>query len=229
MAIEAPLSRYKKSNYKIWMAGLIGLTVIFAYDGYLSEYSWSHRRSFYEEHTRKPLGELPTSLTEGLDAGPISPDLSGEFEKVGVSLSSDATVSVSQADLQWDINDGAETYTIVKDQDKAELFKVEPDGIMLFNRLSPPVFVAMAVVLTVLYRRSKNGRVTAEENELIVNGKRRIPYDAIQKIDKTHFERKGFFTIVYQLDGRGETKLRLSDRQYDNLKAILDHLVDQIT
>jgi len=53
MAIEAPLSKYKKSNFKIAIA-LCGLfAVIFAYDGYLSKYQWSLRRSFYEKHVKE--------------------------------------------------------------------------------------------------------------------------------------------------------------------------------
>jgi hypothetical protein len=36
MAIEAPLSRHKKSNFKIYIAVCIGLAVWFAYDGYFN-------------------------------------------------------------------------------------------------------------------------------------------------------------------------------------------------
>ncbi|MDD5063853.1 MAG: hypothetical protein PHQ35_03710 [Phycisphaerae bacterium] len=52
MAIEAPVSKYRKNNLKIYTAACIVFAVIFAYDGYFSKYEWSHRRSFYEKHTK---------------------------------------------------------------------------------------------------------------------------------------------------------------------------------
>ena len=51
MAVEAPYSRYRKTNFKIVLFGGLIFAIILAYDGYLSKYEWSHRRSFYEEHT----------------------------------------------------------------------------------------------------------------------------------------------------------------------------------
>jgi len=52
MAIEAPISKYKKTNFKIYIAACIIFAVIFAYDGYLSKYEWSRRHSFYEKHIK---------------------------------------------------------------------------------------------------------------------------------------------------------------------------------
>ena len=52
MAIEAPLSKYKKTNFKIAIALCVIFAIIFAYDGYLSKYQWSLRRSFYEKHVK---------------------------------------------------------------------------------------------------------------------------------------------------------------------------------
>jgi len=62
-----------------------------------------------------------------------------------------------------------------------------------------------------------------------VAGKVRIPYDAIESIDKTHFDDKGFFTIIYKENSGPEVRRKLSDRQYDNLEVVLDHLVAKIT
>jgi hypothetical protein len=53
MAIEAPISKSKKNNLKIYAAACIIFAIVFAYDGYLSKYQWSHRRSFYEKHTKE--------------------------------------------------------------------------------------------------------------------------------------------------------------------------------
>ncbi|MHC4062379.1 MAG: hypothetical protein ACYSUC_06300 [Planctomycetota bacterium] len=50
MAIEAPLSKHKKTNLKIYILVCVAAAVIFAYDGYLSRYKWSMRHSFYKKH-----------------------------------------------------------------------------------------------------------------------------------------------------------------------------------
>jgi hypothetical protein len=50
MAIEAPLSKHKKTNLKIYILVCVAAAVIFAYDGYLSRYKWSMRYSFYKKH-----------------------------------------------------------------------------------------------------------------------------------------------------------------------------------
>lgn len=50
MAIEAPVSRYKRSNLKIYIAACGVAAAVLAYDGYLSKFFWSGRHSFYEKH-----------------------------------------------------------------------------------------------------------------------------------------------------------------------------------
>jgi hypothetical protein len=52
MAIEAPVSKFRKNNLKVYAAACIIFAVIFAYDGYLSKYQWSHRSDFYERHVK---------------------------------------------------------------------------------------------------------------------------------------------------------------------------------
>lgn len=44
MAVEAPLSKYKKNNLKIFMVFLLGFAIWFTYDGYFS-------KRFQEQHT----------------------------------------------------------------------------------------------------------------------------------------------------------------------------------
>lgn len=53
MAIEAPVSKFRKNNLKVYTAACIVFAIVFAYDGYLSKYQWSHRRSFYEKHVKE--------------------------------------------------------------------------------------------------------------------------------------------------------------------------------
>lgn len=153
MAIEAPLSKYKRTNFKIYIVVCLVLGAWFAYDGYLN-------KSFIGEHT--------------------------------------------------------------DEQGRA-------NGVLEFNRKSPPAFVGLAVVLGVWFYAVRGRKLVADEKELIIAGRKRIPYDTIEAIDKTYFEDKGIFTIVYRDAGGAQVRCRLSDRQYDNLGPILDHLVAQIT
>lgn len=158
MAIEAPISKFKKNNIKIYIVLCVIATLFFGYDGYLSKYKWSLRYSFYEKH----------------------------------------------------VIDG------------------KPDNDMKFNRKSPPFFAGAALCLYAYYRLIKNRRLLADENELIINNKQKISYDSIQKINKTHFESKGYFIITYNKDGK-EVDLKINDRTYDNLEDILNLLVAKIT
>ena len=152
MAIEAPLSRYKRNNFAIYIAVCLVAAAWFAYDGYFSE-------TFISKHTN----------AEG------------------------------KADFD-----------------------------LAFNRAAPPFLVAAAVFLGAYYYTIRKRKLVAADNALVIAGKETIPYDAIEKIDKTYFEKKGYFTITYARNGT-EARCRLNDRQYDNLAEILDLLVAKIT
>jgi len=160
MAIEAPISKFKKNGLKIYIGVCIVAAGIFAYDGYLSKYKWSRRYNFYKEHV--------------LD------------------------------------NDG------------------KPTGTMKFNRWSPPVFLAVAVALGAYLFVLRNKKLIADENELVFSDKEKIAYDSIQKIDKTHFDSKGHFILTYKNENNKEVDRKINKRKYDNLAAVLDHLVDQL-
>ena len=153
MAIEAPISKFKKTNFKIYIAVCIGLAIWCAYDGYFND-------KWIEEHT--------------------------------------------------DTNGNPETY-------------------LVFNRKAPPYFIGAAVLLGAYLLAIRNKKIIADENELVLSDKKRIPYDSIQKIDKTLFGSKGYFIITYKDKGNSEINRKLSDRTYDNLAAILEHLVAKIS
>jgi len=161
MAIEAPLSKFAKTNLKIYIVVCVAVAVIFAYDGYLSKYKWSGRYSFYQEHV--------------LD------------------------------------NDGVPTQT------------------MNFNTKSPPFFFGAAVLFAVYFFVTKNKKLIADENELVFSAKEKIPYDSIEAINKTYFEKKGFFVITYKNESGKQLARKISERKYDNLPAILDQLVAKIS
>jgi hypothetical protein len=104
-----------------------------------------------------------------------------------------------------------------------------PDSTLVFNQKSPPFFVAGALLCGAYWYAIRNRKLVAADDALVIAGKKRIPYDAIEQIDKTHFKTKGIFTIAYKNEAGNLVQYKLSDRQYDNLEPILDHLVAQIT
>jgi len=161
MAIEAPISKHKKSNLKIYIGVCIVAAVVFAYDGYLSKYKWSKRYGFYKKHV---------------------------------------------------IDNGG-----------------KPTATMNFNRKSPPFFAGAAVLLGAYLFAVRNKKIIADESQLVLGAKEKIPYDSIQKIDKTYFDSKGYFTITYKDKDDRNLNRKLSDRTYDNLAAILNRLVERIT
>jgi hypothetical protein len=150
MAIEAPLSNYKKKNILIVAAILIGIGGWFAYDGYKNQ-------DFIDKHT-----------VDGV-----------------------------------------------------------ADSTMNFNRKAPPFMIGVGILLGIYFVVVKGKKIVAEENQLVM-GNTSISYDAIEKINKTHFDKKGFFIVTYSQDGQSK-ELKLSDRTYDNLGAVLDQIVSKIS
>ncbi len=229
MAIEAPYSKYSKNSFKIGIVLFVAMAIIFAYDGYLSKYEWSLRRSFYEKHFKK-LFSLELGVQGDLDNGIVSEGLRQEFEKNKTPLLQDVTVSVEQAGSKWLIIDKLKKYSMRKEEGKLNIYEYgKPDFDMVFNQKSPFVFVGLAAVTTAWFWACKNKKVLADENELIISDKERISYDSIQQIDKTYYEKKGFFVITYKDKGGKEVRRKLNDRTYDNLAAILEHLVAKIS
>jgi hypothetical protein len=155
MAIEAPLSKYKKQNLLIMVVVLVGLAGWFIYDGYISE-------KFQQEHT--------------------------ETNEAGEEV---------------------------------------PDSSLAFNRKAPPFFLGAGLLVVVYFFVIKGKKVVAGEKSLVLNGKE-IQYDSIEKINKTFFDKKGYFILTYK-EGGTEVDVKLSDRSYDNMPAVLDELVKQIS
>ena len=153
MAIEAPISKFKKNGLLIYIVVCLAASAWFARDGYMN-------KNFIDKHT-------------------------GEDGKA--------------------------------------------DSTLIFNQKAPPFGVGIAVLLAGYFLVIKNKKLVADENDLIVSATKKIPYDPIQKIDKTHFESKGFFVLTYK-DGSGkEIECRISNRKYNNLSAVLEHLVGKMS
>jgi hypothetical protein len=153
MSIEAPVSRFRKNNLKIYIAVCIVATLWLGYDGYFN-------KKFKEGHT-------------GADG--------------------------------------------------------KADSTLAFNQKAPPFFVGAAVLFGVYLGMIRNKKLVADENELVIGGKKKIAYGSIKKIDKTHFSSKGHFIITYKDEGGNEVNWKAGDKDYDNLAAILDQLVAKIS
>ncbi len=152
MAIEAPLSKFKRNGPILWMVACIAFGAWLAYDGYFNE-------KFKEKHTNE---------------------------------------------------DGT------------------PDSILVFNRKSPPFFFGGGALLWAYWFVIRNRKLIADETELVFSDKDKIAYNSIQKIDKTYFKSKGRFVITYKDENGREANRKISDRTYDNLEPILDHLVAEL-
>ncbi len=153
MAIEAPVSKFKKSNVLIYTGICIILAAWFGYDGYLNQ-------KFINEHTME--------------------------------------------------NGNA-------------------DGTLIFNQKSPPFFLHRRSPFGIYFYRIKGKKLLAEENELVFSDGKKISYDSIEKINKTWFEKKGYFVITYKNKDGKETDYKISDSSYDGLENILNHLVEKIS
>ncbi len=104
----------------------------------------------------------------------------------------------------------------------------KPNTTLLFNQKSPPVLFVVAALLAGRWVLIRERKVVAADTELVINDKIHIPYEAIEQIDKTLFKKKGVFTVTYFQDGK-QRHQKLSENTYDNMEAILDHLVAQIS
>ena len=105
----------------------------------------------------------------------------------------------------------------------------QPQTYLAFNRKAPMYLGGAAVLLGAYIFGIRNKKVVAEGSELIIDDKEKIPYDSIEKIDKTNFKSKGSFVITYTDSSGGEINRKLSDRTYDNLEAILNEVVTKIS
>jgi hypothetical protein len=104
----------------------------------------------------------------------------------------------------------------------------KPDGTLDFNLKSPPFMLIAAALAGIRFWMLKDKKIVANEQGLICE-KLTIPYDRIESIDKTYFDSKGYFIVHYRDEQQAVKTLQISDRQYDNIPAILDHLVSKIT
>jgi hypothetical protein len=103
-----------------------------------------------------------------------------------------------------------------------------PDDTIVQNQaLGPILFIGSAVVAG-YFCIIKDKKIIADDNGIQVKGKT-IPYEMIEKIDKSKFNSKGYFIVTYKDNGGDEQDIKISDRSYDNIPAVLDCVVEKIS
>lgn len=104
-----------------------------------------------------------------------------------------------------------------------------PDGTLVFNqKWGPLALVPLGIGFLAYLFLIKDKKVVLEENKLVVSRKV-IDCDAIEKIDKTFFDSKGYFFVTYKDSAGAEKTVKLSESNYDDLEAVLEHLVAKIS
>ncbi len=104
-----------------------------------------------------------------------------------------------------------------------------PQPYLTFNRQCPFYAIPAAVLVMGFWFVVRNKKIIGDENELIISENEKIPYDSIEKIDKTHFDSKGYFTITYKDSQGTEVDKTISYKAYDGLKGLLEHIVEKIS
>jgi len=104
-----------------------------------------------------------------------------------------------------------------------------PEPYLVFNKKAPAFFLGAAVLLGIYFITVRKRKIIAEQNQLIISNKEKISYDSIQKIDKTYFQTKGFFIIIYTDTTGRQVNRKLTETNFDNLEPILDELVAKIS
>ncbi len=105
----------------------------------------------------------------------------------------------------------------------------KPDDTMVFNRAVPLPLLIFAAILMWRRQAIKTKKLLVDNERLIIDNNEAISYGSIERIDKTNFKSKGYFTITYKDKTGSESNRRLSDRDYDNLEAVLNELVAKIS
>lgn len=125
----------------------------------------------------------------------------------------------------WFAYDGYKSPDFIK---KHTLEDGQPDSTLLFNRRAPFAMVGAAIAIGIYLFLIKDKKLIADENALHAD-KLEIPYAKIESINKTYFDKKGYFLLTYKDDHQQVQELKLSDRTYDNLGVLLDTLISKIS
>jgi hypothetical protein len=101
----------------------------------------------------------------------------------------------------------------------------KPDSTLAAHKAAPFVFVPLAIIIALRWKMVKDKTIVADGKNLILDDGRKIAYDSIEKIDKSKFEKSGYFVITYKDESGTEATQKLSDRHFDKLEDVLAELV----
>ena len=76
-------------------------------------------------------------------------------------------------------------------------------------------------------RSARNQRIRIDDGTLSIN-RLSIPLSEVTQIDKTYFDSKGYFVLSHK-SGGSEKSIKLVARDYDNLSAVLDRLIEELS
>jgi len=103
------------------------------------------------------------------------------------------------------------------------------DHTLVFHRKAPPYMIGAAFLIAIYAYTVRNKKIVADEESLVLSDVEEIPYKSMDSIDKTNYDSKGYFLIIYKgKDGKPAEK-KMSNRTWDNLDEVLELLVSKIT
>lgn len=102
------------------------------------------------------------------------------------------------------------------------------DGTLDFNRKAPPFMLIGAALIAVRFFMIKDKNIVADDKGLNYE-KLFIPYDRIDSIDKTYFNKNSRFIVHYRDEQDIVKQVQINGNQYDNVPAVLDHLISKLT
>jgi hypothetical protein len=108
--------------------------------------------------------------------------------------------------------------------------KGQPDPTLVFHqKYAFPIFGTAAAVLAIIFVTLKGKKIVADEQELILSDGSKITYNSIESVNKTEYQSKGFFTVEYKSQDGQKKLCKISNRDFDDLDAVLEILVAKIT
>ena len=105
----------------------------------------------------------------------------------------------------------------------------QPDGTMLFNRYVSVLALVGGIYFAARFFQKKDDKIIADDNAVTFCGGEKINYDSIEKIDKSAYNSKGYFVFTYKDSSGGEKDKKLSNKDWDNLDAVMNLMVEKIS
>jgi hypothetical protein len=104
----------------------------------------------------------------------------------------------------------------------------KPNHTLIFCQKFPFVGFPLAAIAVLGFITKRNKQLVADSDGMILSCGEKILYKNIEEIDHTEYEKKGFFLIKYQQNGK-QKSLKLSNKTWDELEEVLDELVSKMS